>query len=229
MDDIHYAVFAMDDAVFAMDVASAPMPEVFMDWIDCILRSSRLSVLINGSSKGYFHCSRVTLYPLGIEEDFLSRLLSMMVDFSQLLHISSLMGFSSPTHLLYAYDVLIFYRDTVQNPENIISAIEVYGNISDQLVNWGMSSIYFGSFVFPSRIGKLQSFVGMLIGQLPFSYLGVPLFRGKPNKFLLQPIVNKILSKFAKWKGKAFYLAGRATLIKSVSTGSFVHYFMIYK
>ncbi|KAI9174281.1 hypothetical protein LWI28_014953 [Acer negundo] len=52
------------------------------------------------------------------------------------------------------------------------------------------------------------------IGQLPFSYLGVPLFQGKPRKAVLQPITDKILSKFAKWKGKSFFLAGRATLIR---------------
>ena len=69
----------------------------------------------------------------------------------------------------------------------------------------------------------------MLIGHLPFSYLGVPLFRGKPRKAVLQPIANKILSKFDKWKGKSLSLVGRATLIRSVITGSFVHSFMIYK
>ncbi|KAK2664738.1 hypothetical protein Ddye_003312 [Dipteronia dyeriana] len=207
-----------------------------MDWIDCILRSSRLSVLINGSPEGYFHCSRGVrrgdpLSPLlfGIAEDFLSRLLSRMVDFSQLLPISSPRGFSAPTHLLYADDVLIFCRGTVLNLKNIMSAFEVYGNISSQLVNWGKSSNYFGSSVSPFRIGRLQSLVGMQIGRLPFSYLGVPLFQGKPKKSVLQPITDKILSRFANWKGKALSLAGRVTLIKSVITGSFVHSFMIYQ
>ncbi|KAK3218686.1 hypothetical protein Dsin_012656, partial [Dipteronia sinensis] len=78
-------------------------------------------------------------------------------------------------------------------------------------------------------IGSLQSLVGMQIGQLPFSFFGVPLFRGKPRKAVLLHITNKILSKFTKWKGKSLSLAGRATLIKSVITGSFVHSFMIYK
>ncbi|KAK3204953.1 hypothetical protein Dsin_018999 [Dipteronia sinensis] len=58
---------------------------------------------------------------------------------------------------------------------------------------------------------------------------GVHLFRGKPRKVMLRPIANKILSKFAKWKGKSLSLAGHATLIRSVITGSFVHSFMIYK
>ncbi|KAK3193727.1 hypothetical protein Dsin_025037 [Dipteronia sinensis] len=65
-----------------------------------------------------------------IAEDFLTRLLLRMVDFSQLLPISSMRGFSAPTHLLYVDDVLIFCRGTVQNLKNIMSAFEVYGNIS---------------------------------------------------------------------------------------------------
>ncbi|KAI9181501.1 hypothetical protein LWI28_015585 [Acer negundo] len=69
----------------------------------------------------------------------------------------------------------------------------------------------------------------MQIGQLLFSYLEVPLFRGKPRKAVLRPIADKILSKFAKWKSKSLSLAGRATLIRSVIIGSFVHSFMIYK
>ncbi|KAK3222027.1 hypothetical protein Dsin_009052 [Dipteronia sinensis] len=183
---------------------------VFMNWIDNILGSSRLSVLINRFPKGYFHCSRGVrqgdpLSPLlfGIAEEFLSRLLSRMMDFSQLLPISSPRGFFTPTHLLYADDVLIFYRGTVRNLKNIMNAFEVYVTFQ---VSW--------------LIG---------IGQLPFSYLGVPLFRGKPKKFVIQPIADKIMLKFAKWKGKALSLAGRATLIKLVITGSFVHSFMIYK
>ena len=78
-----------------------------------------------------------------------------MVDFSQIVPISSPRGFSAPTHLLYADDVLIFCRGTVRNLKNIMLAFEFYGKISGQLVNWGKSSIYFGSSVSPSRIGRL--------------------------------------------------------------------------
>ncbi|KAI9160260.1 hypothetical protein LWI28_006684 [Acer negundo] len=209
---------------------------VFLDWIDSILRLSRLSVLFNGVLEGYFCCSRGvrqgdSLFPLlfDIVEDFLSRLLTRLVGSSQILPISSPRGFLAPTHLLYADDFLIFCKGTQKNLKHIIGAFRDYGDISGQLVNYGRSSIYFGSFVSLFRISSLQSLVGIQIGQLPFYYLGVTLFRGKPQKAVLRPIADKILSKFAKWKGKSLYLAGHATLIRLVITGSFVHSFMIYK
>ncbi|KAI9170199.1 hypothetical protein LWI28_024245 [Acer negundo] len=151
-----------------------------------------LSVLYNGVPEGYFYCSRGIrqgdpLSPLlfGIVEDFLSRLLTRLVGSSQILPISSPRGFLAPTHLLYANDVLIFCRGTQKNMKHIMGAFRDYSDISGQLVNGGKSSIYFGSYISLSRIGSLQSLVGMQTGQIPFSYLGVPLFRGKPRKTVL--------------------------------------------
>ncbi|KAK3199351.1 hypothetical protein Dsin_022766 [Dipteronia sinensis] len=92
-------------------------------------------------------------------------------------------------------------RGTIRNLRRVVHAFRVYGNISGQLVNWSKSSIFFRSSVSPARISSLQSLVWMQISRLPFYYLGVPLFRGKPKKSVLMPIVDKILSKFAKWKG----------------------------
>ncbi|KAK3221824.1 hypothetical protein Dsin_008849 [Dipteronia sinensis] len=152
-----------------------------------------------------------------------------MVASDQLLPISSPRGFSAPTHLLYVDDVLIFCRGTVRNLRRVVHAFRVYDSISGQLVNWSKSSIFFGFSVSPARISSLQSLVGMQIGRLSFYYLGVPLFRGKPRKSVLMPIADKILSKFDKWKGKSLSLAGKATLIRSAITGSFVHPFMVYK
>ncbi|KAI9199991.1 hypothetical protein LWI28_001193 [Acer negundo] len=234
--DIQKAFNTLDWSFLCRVLKAFGFSSVFVDWIDDILRSSRLSVLFNGVPKGYFCCFRGVLQgdplsPLlfGIAEDFLSRLLTRLVGFSQILPISSPRGFLAPTHLLYANDVLIFYRGTQKNLKHIMGAFRDYGDNSGQLVNWGKSSIYFGSSISFSRIGSLQSLVGMQIGQLPFSYLGVPLFRGKPRKVVLRPIADKILSKFAKWKGRSLSLASRATLIRSVITGSFVPFFMIYK
>ena len=66
-------------------------------------------------------------------------------------------------------------------------------------------------------------------GFLSFTYLGVPLFKNRPKKEFLLPIIDRIKSKLASWKGKALSMAGRLTLIKSVISGSFTHAFFSYK
>ncbi|KAK3221918.1 hypothetical protein Dsin_008943 [Dipteronia sinensis] len=205
--DIHKAFDTLDWKFLCRVLRAFGFSQTFMGWIVGILGSLKLSVLINRSPAGYFGCSRGVrhgdpLSPIlfGIAKDFLSKLLSRMVASDQFLPISSQRGFSAPTHLLYADDVLIFCRGTVRNLRRVVHAFRVYGSISGQLVNWTKSSIFFRSSVSPAPISSLQSLVGMQIGRLPFSYLGVPLFRGKPTKLVLMLIEDKILPKFAKWK-----------------------------
>ncbi|KAK3217930.1 hypothetical protein Dsin_011900 [Dipteronia sinensis] len=56
--DIHKAFDTLDWSFLRRVLQAFGFSLVFIDWIDSILRSSRLSVLINGSSEGYFRCSR---------------------------------------------------------------------------------------------------------------------------------------------------------------------------
>ena len=65
-----------------------------------------------------------------ITGEFLSRLLSRIVESSQLLPISSMRGFVAPTHLLYVDDALIFCRGTMKNLRGIMHAFKTYGSIS---------------------------------------------------------------------------------------------------
>ncbi|KAL8542918.1 hypothetical protein ACS0TY_003698 [Phlomoides rotata] len=64
---------------------------------------------------------------------------------------------------------------------------------------------------------------------LPFTYLGVPIFRGAPKACHLKGTADRIISKFACWKGSSLSLAGRACLVNSVIVSSLVHSMMIYK
>lgn len=67
----------------------------------------------------------------------------------------------------------------------------------------------------------------MRFGNLPFNYLGVILFKGKPKVCHLKAIVDKILSHFNAWKGKLLSYAGHLFLLNSEINSCFVYYFMI--
>lgn len=70
--------------------------------------------------------------------------------------------------------------------------------------------------------------LGFNAGQLPFVYLGVPLFKGKPKKCHLQPIADKIRLKLASWKGSLLSIMGRIQLVKSIIHGMLSYSFHVY-
>ena len=201
-----------------------------------IFQSARISILINGSPKGYFGCSRGVRHgdPLSpllffLAEDFLNRWLvnAFRDNFLVLMHVPG--NTHCPSHLLYADDVLIFCKASKVNLQRLVNIFHEYGSISGQDVNWNKSEIFFGNSISFARMNSLCSIAGFWRGSLPFTYLGVPLFIGAPKKKWLQAIANRILSNFDKWKGTTLSMAGRLALINSVIYSSFLHSFMVYR
>ncbi|XP_057770242.1 uncharacterized protein LOC130990061 [Salvia miltiorrhiza] len=210
--------------------------ETFIRWISIIFQSARLSILFNGKISGYFACSRGVrqgdpLSPIlfGIAEDVLSRLISSCVDSRHLVP----MGFSRnahfPTHLFYADDIILFCTATVRNARKIQDILTYYGSISGQICSQEKSNIYFGSKVPTERRRAIQRAMGFAIGNLPVIYLGVPIFIGRPRASYFMPIFDRIVQKFARWKGLQLSIAGRLCLVRSVIQSSIVHSMMVYR
>ena len=98
--DIRKAFDTLDWTFLCRVLQAFGFSSVFVDWIDSILRSSRLSILLNGVPKGYFHCFRgvrqgylLSSLLFGIDDDFLSRLLMRIVGSTQILLIFYPWGF----------------------------------------------------------------------------------------------------------------------------------------
>ncbi|XP_050222916.1 uncharacterized protein LOC126673008 [Mercurialis annua] len=208
----------------------------FRKWILAIFSSARISIMINGKINGYFSCSRGVrqgdpLSPLlfCLAEDFLSRLMSHKLDRGRLSPMIFNRGNQFPTHFFYADDILLFGKASMKNMNAISEIFKLYGNLSGQRVSWEKSYIFYGSAVSAARISKFQQVLDIKKGNLPFEYLGVPLFIGMPKKIWLKPIADRICNKFSKWKGKSLSMAGRLLLIKSVVTSSLLHSFAVYR
>jgi hypothetical protein len=63
---------------------------------------------------------------------------------------------------------------------------------------------------------QIKSHSGFAELQIPFNYLGVPIFKGKPKSSYLQPVADKIASKLIAWKASLLSMAGRVQLVNSV-------------
>ncbi|XP_057774892.1 uncharacterized protein LOC130993874 [Salvia miltiorrhiza] len=210
--------------------------EKFINWIWIIFSSARVSILYNGQLSGYFSCSRGVrqgdpLSPIlfGIAEDVLSHLISSCVESRHL----SPMGFSRstnfPTHLFYADDIILFTTATVRNARKIKDILNYYGSIFGQVCSQEKSNLYFARGVTTDRRRAIQRVMGFSVGNLPMTYLGVPIFVGRPKASYLMPIFDKIVQKFARWKGLQLSIAGRLCLVRSVIQSSIVHSMMVYK
>lgn len=49
---------------------------------------------------------------------------------------------------------------------------------------------------------------------MPFTYLGAPIFKGAAKSEYFMRYVDRIVAKFATWKGMLLSMVGRAQLVK---------------
>jgi hypothetical protein len=132
-----------------------------------------------------------------------------------------------PSHILYADDMMIFCKGTTSNLNALKDVFFRYVKVSGQLINPHTSSIYAGSIT-TQRLNQIANMLNFKIGSLPFSYLGVPIFRGKPTSVYFQCIADKVKNKLSAWKASLLFIAGRVQLIKSVIQGMLLHCLTIY-
>ncbi|XP_057811401.1 uncharacterized protein LOC131025621 [Salvia miltiorrhiza] len=210
--------------------------ETFINWISIIFKSARLSILYNGQLTGYFPCSRGVrqgdpLSPIlfGIAEDVLSHLISSCVNSRHLVPMRFSRATNFPTHLFYADDIIIFCNATIRNACKLRQVLNYYEGMSGQKCSQEKSNVIFGKGVSIASKREIQRALGFMMGSLPMTYLGVPIFVGSPRASFIMPIYDRIVQKFARWKGLQLSIAGRLCLVQSVIQSSLVHSMKVYK
>jgi hypothetical protein len=208
--------------------------DTFINWIHVILQSAFLSVSINGKSHGYFNCSRGVrqgdpLSPLlfCLAEDVLSRSISKLVSDGKLYLIKGTRNFMVPSHSFYANDLMIFCKGTLSGLKALKELFIAYALESRQVINTSKSTIYSGS-ISHGRLNLIVQLLNFNIGSLPFNYLGVPIFKGKPKASYLQPIADKIILKLSAWKVSLLSIAGRVQLVRSVIQSMLIYSISLY-
>lgn len=111
----------------------------------------------------------------------------------------------------------------------LLIGLSDYGVMSGQMVNPEKSHIYFGKGVSSAMSRRITRCLGFIAGALPFIYLGVPIFVGRPVSNFFIDSRDKIINKFSAWQGLHLSMAGRICLVKSVIQSSPIHSMLVYK
>lgn len=122
------------------------------------------------------------------------------------------------THAFFPDDLMIFCRGHKNSLQELIHLFQRYGEMSSQWINPHKCIFYHGGLP-RARLQFLSSILEFKEGRIPFNYLGVPIFYGKPRKVHLMHTVDRIRAKLSSWKGKLLSIMGRIQLTKSVVHG----------
>jgi len=132
-----------------------------------------------------------------------------------------------PSHCFYADDIMIYCKAKIESMQALKLLFIRYANSASQIISASKSTIFSGG-ISESRLHNIINLFGFSIGSLPFTYLGAPIFKGRPKPIYFQAIADRVKSKLANWKASLLSIAGRVQLVKSVIASMLTHTMSVY-
>ncbi|KAF7839819.1 DNA polymerase alpha subunit B [Senna tora] len=203
--------------------------DTFMNLIHHCLITPSLQILWNGGKTDSFKPSR------GIRQgDPISPYLFVLC-IERLAHIQRAIGSGDwrpiklgregppISHLFFADDLVIFLEASMNQVDIVKRVLNDFCSTSGQKVNKNKARVFFSKNVGHTRVEELSQALGFeYTGDLR-SYLGVPILHQRVNKSTYNYILKSVRNKLSSWKSNCLSLAGRATLVKSVTSAIHVY------
>ncbi|GAA0160574.1 reverse transcriptase [Lithospermum erythrorhizon] len=198
--------------------------EIWIGRVMACINNNWFSIIINGKSEGFFKSGK------GVRQgDPLSPALFILAEeylFRGLQHIHNQhpeiayhSGCSVKVPALgFADDVLIFSSGTKSALSKVIDFLDHYQLVSGQMINREKSSWIISNKATPTRCSIVQKVTGFRKGAMPFTYLGIPIYKGKKQIFLFDGLIEKIREKLQSWGSNFLSFGGRIALLQSVLT-----------
>ncbi|VFQ98597.1 unnamed protein product [Cuscuta campestris] len=198
------------------------------------INSTYLSLLINGSPRGFFKMKRGVkqgdpLSPLLfiIASEGLSRALKFYMSTGYITNFNT-GGGKLISHLAYAVDVIIFCNSQSNNLIKVKEILKKYQEASGQEINYNKSRFYCGKGVNTYTTLQMERILGMKKGTLRFKYLGTPICKGMLKKGDCGDLITHFSNYIEKWYSKTLSQMGRLILIKHVLCTIPLHYMAVH-
>ncbi|KAK6791449.1 hypothetical protein RDI58_010530 [Solanum bulbocastanum] len=197
--------------------------EVFIDMIWRTMANNWYSIIINGKRHGFFHSTRGLKQgdPLSpalfiLSAEVLSRSLNRL--HQNPLYHGFYMERRGPqiNHLSFADDIIIFTSGRKHSLKLIMQTLATYERVSGQLINKAKSHFLLHPNAFRTTSDRIKKSTGFHKKQAPITYLGCPLFIGRPKLIYFSELINKIRNRVIGWKSRILSYGDKATLIKHV-------------
>ncbi|KAL6134653.1 hypothetical protein ACLB2K_066881 [Fragaria x ananassa] len=163
-----------------------------------------------------------------LAEEVLSRGLADLATQNKIKCFKAPGGVTPPTHVLFVDDVMIFTQGRFKYLRNLMSFMEEYAQNFGQAINTTKSQLFLSKSAIPRQM-RITNILGINMSVFPFTYLGVPIFVGRPKSAFLLPIADRIEAKLSSWKGRLLSQAGRLQLIESVIQSQLLYSFQVYE
>lgn len=112
------------------------------------------------------------------------------------------------THLFYADDMLIFTNASKRSIEHLFQLIRRYELSSGQQLSLEKSSFYPSKRLNIIKTQQLSQWSGCVKKQLPFMYLGVPVYKGRCLIIHFEHLIQKIKARLAGWQSQFLSFGG---------------------
>jgi hypothetical protein len=127
------------------------------------------------------------------------------------------------SHIFFADDLVLFAKATRANCTTINKVLNIFCQASGQKINTSKSRVYMPANTNPSCKIMVENELGFKISKDFGKYLGVPIITDARDKKAFEYLIEKVREKLAGWKAKTLSMAGRCTLINSVSSAIPTH------
>ncbi|XP_026429782.1 uncharacterized protein LOC113326232 [Papaver somniferum] len=204
------------------------------NWLRFSYSSASFSVLINGSSFGYFTSSR------GVRQGCpISPLLFIiaMEGFSRFMDRASSQGLFSGfsvssssivvNHLHYADDTIFFLDNKREELHNLFSVLQCFEFIAGLKINNLKTRLIAVGAV--HNLPMWAEELGCSVDVLPFMYLGMPLGAKCGSIRIWDPIIEKFDARLSVWRRISLSKGGKLALLKCILSSLPTYYFSLFK